>query len=66
MKFKYYIIEINNQVIAGSNNDNYAKLYATYDNYLVIDAQNALWLDLDEKIIEIEDNDENTTLDIKC
>lgn len=50
MKFRYYIIDLTEGAVLGTNNSMIATHYSICDDYFVIDAQNGLLLQDDEEL----------------
>ena len=54
MKYRYYITDLIEGVVVGTNSRPIADNFAESDDYFVVDAQNGLWLQSDEDV-EIND-----------
>jgi hypothetical protein len=54
MKYRYYITDLTEGVVIGTNSSATADHFAASDDYFVIDAQNGLLLQSDEDV-EIND-----------
>ncbi|MBK8184744.1 MAG: hypothetical protein IPK63_18455 [Candidatus Competibacteraceae bacterium] len=49
MKYRYYITDLIEGVVVGTNSRAIADHFAASDDYFVVDAQNGLWLQSDEE-----------------
>jgi hypothetical protein len=54
MTFRFYITNINDGTVAGTNDESLANDYAQSQDYFVIDTTNNLWLQPDGQTVEIQ------------
>lgn len=55
MKFRFYIAELFNGQVVGTNDQETARDLAMSEEYFVIDSETGRWLVLDNTTIEIEE-----------
>lgn len=57
MKFRYYITDLFDSVVRGTNSENAAKEYSQLDEYFVVDTERGVWITSpisEEEITEIK------------
>ncbi len=55
MSFRFYITDLNEGLIRGTDDEKMAKEFAECEDYFVVDTENNLWLQVGNKSNEIEE-----------
>lgn len=55
MRFRYYITNLHEGAVEGSNSFDVAENFANSEDYFVVDADTGLWLQPDGAMVEVQD-----------